>query len=52
VTPGILLLVILIVMLIGTMPEWNYSREWGYGPTSLLGIVLVVVLALLFTGRL
>jgi hypothetical protein len=52
VTPGILLLVILIVMLIGTIPEWDYSREWGYGPTSLLGIVLVVVLALLFTGRL
>ncbi len=51
-TLGILLLMILIVMLVGTIPEWDYSRDWGYGPSSLLGIVMVVVLVLLLTERL
>jgi hypothetical protein len=51
-TLGALLLIILIAMLIGTVPEWPYSREWGYGPSSLMGIVLVVVLISVLTGRL
>ena len=51
-TLGILLLIILIVLLIGTMPSWPYSREWGYGSSSLLGIVMIVVVVLLLTGRL
>jgi hypothetical protein len=51
-TLGALLLIILIAMLIGTVPEWSYSRDWGYGPSSLMGIVLVVVLISVLTGKL
>ena len=45
------LLVVLILLLIGAMPSWGYSRNWGYGPSGILGIVLVVVLVLALTGR-
>ncbi len=51
-TLGALLLIVLIAMLIAAVPEWSYSREWGYGPSSLMGIVLVVVLISVLTGRL
>jgi hypothetical protein len=44
---GLLLLILLIVLLVGAMPNWNHSRSWGYGPSSLLGLVLVVVVCLL-----
>jgi len=49
---GIFLLITLIVLLIGAMPRWSYSKEWGYGSCSLLGIVLIVVVVLLREGRL
>lgn len=45
------LLIVLILLLIGAMPNWGYSRGWGYGPSGILGIVLVVVLVLALTGR-
>jgi hypothetical protein len=51
-TLGALLLIILIAMLICTVPEWSYSRDWGYGPSSLMGIVLVVVLISVLNGKL
>jgi hypothetical protein len=51
-TLGALLLIVLIVMLVGTIPGWSYSREWGYAPSSLMGIVLVVVLISVLTGKL
>lgn len=50
-TLGTVLLIILIIMLVGGLPSWSYSRSWGYGPSGLLGIVLVVVLILILTNR-
>jgi Protein of unknown function (DUF3309) len=46
------LLVILVLLLIGALPSWPYSRSWGYYPSGGLGLVLVIVLVLLLTGRL
>ena len=46
-----LLIIILILILIGAMPTWPYSRGWGYAPSGILGIVVVIVLILLLTGR-
>jgi len=46
-----LLLIVLILLLIGAVPSWPYSRCWGYGPSGILGIVLIVVLVLALTGR-
>lgn len=47
-----LLIVLLILLLLGAFPTWPHSRDWGYGPSGLLVVVLVVVLVLLLTGRL
>ncbi len=47
---GFLLLIVLIVLLMGGLPRWNYSRNWGYAPSGLLGLVLVIVLVLLLAG--
>ncbi|MBF6649280.1 DUF3309 family protein [Methylobacter sp. BlB1] len=44
------LLIILILILLGVVPIWPYSRGWGYGPSSILGLVLVVFLILLLLG--
>ena len=49
---GTILLVILILILIGAIPNWGYSRGWGYGPSGLVGVLLIVVIVLLLTGRL
>lgn len=46
-----ILLIVLILLLIGAVPAWPYSRGWGYYPSGLLGIVLIVVLILLLMGR-
>jgi hypothetical protein len=45
------LLIVLILLLIGAVPSWPYSRGWGYGPSGILGVVLVIVLVLALTGR-
>jgi hypothetical protein len=45
---GLLLLIVLIVLLVGGLPRWDHSRNWGYGPSGLLGLVLVVVVVLVF----
>jgi Protein of unknown function (DUF3309) len=45
------LLVVLVLLLVGAIPSWPHSRSWGYGPSGILGIVLVVVLILALTGR-
>ena len=44
---GLILLIIVILLLVGALPRWGYSRGWGYAPTGLLGVVLIVVLILL-----
>ncbi len=49
---GTILVVLLVLLLIGALPRWGYSRNWGYRPTGLLGIILIVVIVLLLTGRL
>jgi hypothetical protein len=46
-----ILIILLILILIGAIPAWPYSRGWGYGPSGILGVVLVVVLILLLTGN-
>jgi hypothetical protein len=46
-----ILVILLILMLIGTVPTWPYSRGWGYYPSGLLGVVLVVVLIMVLFGR-
>ena len=47
---GLLLLIVLLLLLFGGLPRWNYSQNWGYGPSGGLGLLLVVVLVLvLFT---
>ncbi|MBP7339373.1 DUF3309 family protein [Niveispirillum sp.] len=46
-----IILIILILILIGALPTWGYSRGWGYGPSGLLGTVLIVVLILMLLGR-
>jgi uncharacterized protein DUF3309 len=47
-----ILLVILILMLLGTVPAWPYSRGWGYAPSGGLGLVVLILLVLVLTGRL
>lgn len=46
-----LLIIILILILIGSVPAWPYSRGWGYGPSGILGVVVVILLVLLLMGR-
>jgi hypothetical protein len=46
-----LLLIILLLMAVGALPAWPYSRSWGYYPSGGLGIVLIVLLVLLLMGR-
>lgn len=49
---GTILLIVLILMLIGVFPTWPHSSGWGYGPSGVLGLVVVIVLVLLLMGRL
>jgi hypothetical protein len=46
-----ILIVILILLLVGALPNWGYSRSWGWGPSGTLGVVLVVLVVLMLTGR-
>ena len=48
---GTLLLIVLILLLIGAFPAWQYNRGWGYYPSGGLGLVLLVVLLLMVSGR-
>jgi hypothetical protein len=48
---GLILLIILVLLLIGALPSWPYSRSWGYAPSGLLTLVVVVVVILAITGR-
>jgi hypothetical protein len=49
---GTILLIILILMLIGALPNWGHSRSWGYGPSGGLGLIVLVIVVLLLMGRL
>jgi hypothetical protein len=46
-----LLLIVLLILVIGAAPAWPHSRSWGYGPSGLLGIVLVILLVMALLGR-
>lgn len=46
-----ILLIILILFLVGALPAWPHSANWGYGPSGGLGLVLLVLVVLLLTGR-
>ena len=48
---GTILLVVLILFLVGALPTWQHSSSWGYFPSGGIGIILVVVVVLLLTGR-
>ncbi|QPC90446.1 DUF3309 family protein [Mesorhizobium sp. INR15] len=47
-----IVIIVLILVLIGAVPAWPHSRSWGYGPSGIISIVLVVFLVLLLMGRL
>lgn len=51
-TLGTILLIILILILIGAIPSWPHSRNWGYAPSGGIGLILVIVLILVLLGRL
>lgn len=45
------LVIVLLVLLLGAMPAWPYSRDWGYYPTGGLGLILLIVILLIVMGR-
>lgn len=47
---GMILLIVLVLMLLGVLPTWNHSRQWGYGPSGGLGLIVVILLVLLLLG--
>jgi hypothetical protein len=47
-----ILVVLMVLMLVGAVPRWPHSRSWGYGPSGGLGLVLLIVVVLMLTGRL
>ena len=49
---GTILLIILILVVIGAFPAWPHSRSWGYGPSGITGLIVLVLIILLLTGRL
>ena len=50
-TIGTILLIILILILIGVIPTWSHSRDWGYAPGGIVGVILIILLILLLMGR-
>jgi hypothetical protein len=50
-TTGTILIIILIILLIGAMPSWGYSRGWGYFPSGGLGLVLLIIIILVLMNK-
>ena len=50
-TIGTLLLILIVLALIGAVPAWPYSRSWGYAPSGFVGVLLLVIVVLLVSGR-
>ena len=48
---GTILLIVLILLLVGAIPAWPHSRNWGYGPTGGLGVIVILLVVLLLLGR-
>jgi hypothetical protein len=49
---GTIVIVVVILMLVGALPRWNHSREWGYFPSGGIGAVLLILVILILLGRL
>jgi len=49
---GTIFLIVLVLLLLGALPTWPYSRSWGYAPTGVFGLLIVILLVLLLTGNL
>ncbi|MBW8329757.1 MAG: DUF3309 domain-containing protein [Thiobacillus sp.] len=49
---GTILLIVLILLLIGAIPTWPHSKNWGYGPSGGLGLIVIIIIVLLLLGRL
>lgn len=49
---GTILVIVLILILVGALPTWGYSRSWGYGPSGGIGLIVLILIALVLTGRL
>jgi hypothetical protein len=49
---GAILLIVLVLMLVGVLPVWPHASSWGYGPSGIVGVIVVVVLVLFLMGRL
>jgi uncharacterized protein DUF3309 len=49
---GTILLIVLILMLVGVLPTWPHARSWGYAPSGIVGVILVIALVLFLMGRL
>jgi len=48
---GTILLIVLVLILIGVIPTWPHSRSWGYGPSGIVGAILIILLILFLLGR-
>jgi hypothetical protein len=48
---GMILLIVVVLVLLGVVPTWPHSRQWGYGPSGGIGLVLLVVLVLVVLGK-
>jgi len=49
---GTILIIILILLLVGALPNWGYSASWGRGPAGVIGVILIVIIILLLMGKL
>ena len=49
---GTIILIVLVLLLIGALPAWPHSRNWGYAPSGITGLIVLILLIMLFTGRL
>ena len=49
---GTILLIVLILILVGVLPTWPHARSWGYGPSGIVWVILVIVIVLFLLGRL
>jgi hypothetical protein len=48
---GLILLIVLILILVGALPTWPHSRKWGYGPSGIGTVLVIILIVMLITGR-
>jgi hypothetical protein len=48
---SLILLIVLVLLLVGAIPAWPHSRSWGYGPSGILGVILIIIIIMALTGR-